>query len=263
MKRLIMAGALFASACTPPATQETANTVEPSLPPVSLPVADHAGNRMEALTQNGAQWCTGDGAWCVAQEGSGVTITRAGQAAGAVALSEVEQGESWAVWPQIVRLGRNDETALIGVTRTTHQMYSGGGGEASQLVLYAVDSGVVNEAVRMPLGASSMIRACFDEDDERQRAGACHDQYTFVTRISLDEAAAKDAPRIILETAAGSFPGRVTRNADALEAPALTEADLVWAHDETCSYRRTYARGADGLYTPDQELPRCADYLEP
>ena len=74
---------------------------------------------------------------------------------------------------------------------------------------------------------------------------------------------AEGAPHIVLETAAGSYPGRVTRNADSLEAPALTQADLVWAHDETCSYRRTYSQGADGLYAPDQALPACSDYLEP
>ena len=112
-------------------------------------------------------------------------------------------------------------------------------------------------------GAAAMIRACFDEDDEEQRAGACHDQYTFVTRISLDEGVSEGAPRIMLETAAGSYPGRVTRQADSLEQAPLTQADLVWAQDATCSYRRTYTRSADGLYAPDQPLPPCTDYLEP
>jgi hypothetical protein len=115
----------------------------------------------------------------------------------------------------------------------------------------------------MPLDASSMVRACFDEADETQRAGACHDEYRFVSRISLNEGVAEGAPQIVLETAAGSYPGRVTRSADSTEAPALTQADLVWAQDSTCSFRRTYSRGADGLYTPDQALPPCADYLEP
>jgi len=84
-----------------------------------------------------------------------------------------------------------------------------------------------------------------------------------VTRISLDEGVADGSPRIILETAAGSYPGAVTRTADSLEQPALTEADLVWAQDQTCTFRRTYTRGPDGLYAPDQPLPGCSDYLEP
>lgn len=264
MKRLMIAAALLACACTPPAAQENApNTAEPSLPPVTLPVADQAGNRMEALSQATERWCTGDGVWCAVNDGVGVVVMRGGQQFGSIAVGEPGENNSWDAWPVIVRVGRNDDSALLGVVFTTNQMYSGGGGQASQLILYSVSGGAVNEVVRLPLGAHSDVRACFSEDDEKQRAGACHDQYTFVSRISLDEMVAEGAPRIILETAAGSYPGRVTRNSDSTEAPALTEADLVWSQDETCSYRRTYSQGADGLYTPDQPLPACADYLEP
>ncbi|MCC6786799.1 MAG: hypothetical protein IT547_03090 [Hyphomonadaceae bacterium] len=263
MKRFMVAAAMLACACTPPATENTPNTAEPSLPGVTLPIADQAGNRMEALSQLSERWCTGDGVWCAVNDGAGVTVTKGGAVVGAVGVPESEEGHEWDSWPVIVRVGRDDNAVLVGITQTIRQMYSGGGGEATQLVLYSVHGGAANEVVRMPLSASSDVRACFNPDDERQRAGACHDQYTFVTRISLDESVAEGAPRIVLETAAGSYPGRVTRNADSLEAPALTQADLVWAHDEMCSYRRTYAQGADGLYTPDQPLPPCTDYLEP
>jgi hypothetical protein len=264
MKRLMIAAvAMLACACTPPAAENAPDTSEPSLPEVTLPLADQAGNSMEALSLDSERWCTGDGVWCAVNDGAGVTVTKGGVSVGTIAVAETENGNQWAAWPAIVRIGRDDNSVLVGITQTTHQMYSGGGGEASQLVLYSVSGGAANEVVRMPLSASSMVRACFDEDDQTQRAGACHDEYRFVTRISLDEAAAEGAPRILLETAAGSYPGRLTRNADSLEAQPLAEADLVWARDETCSYRRTYSLGADGLYTPDQPLPACADYLEP
>lgn len=259
----MIAAALLACACTPPAAQEETNNDEPSLPAVTLPMADQAGNRMEALTQYGKSWCTSDRAWCVVQDGAGVQVGRGGQTAGSIAVGEAGDGNEWVVWPMIARVGRDDASALVGVVLTTTQMYSGGGGMASQLILYSVEGGAANEAVRIPLTASSMIRACFDEDDQQQRAGACHDQYSFVTRISLEVGTSEGAPRILLETAAGSFPGRVTRQADSLEQPPLTQADLVWARDATCSYRRTYARGADGLYAPDQPVPPCSDYLEP
>lgn len=263
MKRLMTAAALLACACTPPAAQNAANTAEPSLPSVTLPIADQAGNRMETLTQNGERWCTSDGLWCVTTlDDSTVSARQENGAATTIPITDVAEGDSWGLWPRVVRIG-GDESVLLGVVRTTHQMYSGGGGEASQLVLYAVRDGIANETVRMPLSGGAHVRACFGEDDEKQRAGACHDQYTFVTRISLDESVSEGAPKILLETAAGSYPGRVTRNADSLEQPPLTQADLVWARDATCSYRRTYARGADGLYAPDQPLPACADYLEP
>ncbi len=265
MKRLMIAAiAVLASACTPPATIENAaDTAEPSLPAVTLPLADQAGNRMEALSQASERWCTADGVWCAVSDGAGVVVMRGGAQFGSIAVGEPGENNSWDAWPVIVRVGRDDDAALLGVVFTTNQMYSGGGGQASQLILYSVANGVANEVTRMPLAASSDVRACFDEDDTKQRAGACHDQYTFVTRISLDETVAEGAPRILLETAAGSYPGRVTRNADSLEGAPLTQADLVWAHDPTCSYRRTYERGDDGLYAPDQPLPACTDYLEP
>jgi hypothetical protein len=265
MKRLMIAAAvLLASACSPPATEQaTGDTAEPSLPGVTLPVADQAGNRMEALTQNGDRWCTGDGVWCTANDGAGITVTKGGASAGMIALATPEDGDAWEGWPVIVRVGRSDESAIVGVVHTDNEPYSGGGGAASHLALYSVNGGAANEVVRMPFNASSMVRVCFDEADETQRAGACHDEYRFVTRISLDEGVAEGAPKIVLETAAGTYPGRVSRNADSLEAPALTEADLVWTRDETCSFRRIYSRGAEGLYRPDQPLPACSDYLEP
>lgn len=263
MKRFMIAAALLAYACTPPSSDEAAlNTAEPSLPGVTLPAADRAGNRMEALSLTNERLCTSDGLWCAVNDGASVTVLKGGESIGMFGVAEPEGADEWSVWPVIIRIGDNDRV-LVGITRTARQMYSGGGGDATQLVLYSVEGGAVNEVVRMPLEASSTIRACFDEDDETQRAGACHDEYKFVTRISLDEGVAEGAPKIILETAAGSYPGRVTRDADTLEAPPLTQADLVWAQDATCSYRRTYSQDADGLYTPDQPLPACADYLEP
>jgi hypothetical protein len=215
------------------------------------------------LTQNGDAWCTGDGVWCATPDGAGVQMTRGGQAAGSLAVGEPGEGNAWEVWPVIVRVGRNDDGALVGVAFSTRAMYSGGGGESTQIYLYNVSGGVANEAVRIPLSASKMIRACFAETDQERRGGACHDEYSFVTRISLDEGVAEGAPRIMLETAAGAFPSGAAVNNDSAEEPPLTQADLVWSQDATCSYRRTYTRGADGIYAPDQPLPACADYLEP
>lgn len=265
MKRLMIAAAvLLANACTPPATEEAApETHEPMLDSVMLPLADQAGNRMEALTQNGQSWCTGDGVWCATPDGAGVQVTRGGQTAGSIAVGEAGDGNEWVVWPVIVRVGRDDASALVGVAMTERQMYSGGGGESTELYLYNVAGGAVNETVRMPLGASKMIRACFDEADSGRRGGACHDEYAFVSRISLDEEVSEGAPRLFLQTAAGAFPSGAALNTDSAEEPPLTQADLVWSSDATCSYRRTYTRAADGLYAPDQPLPACADYLEP
>jgi hypothetical protein len=243
MKRMIIAlTTLLVAACAPAAPTEPPGP--PELDAVTLPLADQAGNRMEALTQNGARWCTEDNVWCV--EGAAVTATFA---SGAPAVTLPAEGE---IWPVIVRSG---ESAL--------QMYSGGGGRAQHLTLYDVAGGAAREVARMPLSGSADIRACFDEADERQRAGACRDEYQFISRLLIDETVASGPPVLILETEAGSYPGRVTRTADSLEQPPLTDADLVWAQDESCTFRRTYTRGADGLYAPNEPLPGCSDYLEP
>jgi len=260
MKTLIVAAALLVCACSPAANTTTATTAastanaEPVLTPIALPVSDHAGNRMEALTQNGDRWCTTDVAWCVV----GAEDTQHSVLHGARAVVLPGAG---AAWPSIIRVGADG--ALVGVVNTDEQMYSGGGGSASHVTLYDISGAAAREVATLPLSGAVDIRACFSEADQRNRADACSDQYTFVTRVGLDESVASGAPRITLETSAGTFPGHVSRGADSTQAPALQAADLVWWHDDTCSYHRVFNRGANGLYTPDQPLPACSDYLEP
>lgn len=257
MKKLVVAAAMLVCACSPgtlAVVHPGGTGAEPTLPPVALPAADDAGNRMEVLTLNGGRFCTSDAAWCVsATAGSPASVTHGDQT---VALPG--EGNPWG---NIVRVGAG--SALIGIVTNDIQTYSGGGGNAAHLKLYEVSGNTAREVATLPLGAALDIRACFSEEDQRNRADACSDQYTFVTRIGLDESVSRGAPRITLETSAGTFPGHVSRGADSTEASPLQAADLVWWHDDTCSYHRTFNRGADGLYAPDQPLPACSDYLEP
>ena len=253
MKRLLIAAAIAClAACSPPVAQEEAYNGPPNLDGVMLPLGDMAEHRMEALTQNGARWCTEDNVWCV----EGGTVT-ASFIPGSPPIALPSEGE---VWPAIIRDG---ETALVGVISEDQQMYSGGGGSAQHVTLYEIANGAAREVLRMPYAASAMIRACFSEEDETTRGGACHDEYAFVTRIFIDETNTSPYPVIMLETAAGSYPGPLTRAEDSAERGPLTEADLVWAQDAECTFSRTYTRAEDGLYAPDQPLPGCADYLEP
>ncbi len=255
MKRTMIALAALACACAP-AANDGAEAPEgpPELAPVTLPVADGAGNRMEALRQSGSRWCTGDDAWCV--ETADGTPPRVLHGGAEIALPA--PGEAW---PNIVRIG--DDAALVGVASTTEEMYSGGDARATWLTLYEVSAGAAREVLRLPLSAAARIRACFSEEDYQSRAQSCHDEYAFDTRVSLDESVASGRPHIVLETAAATYPGRVSRSEDSLERPPLEESDLVWARDDTCSYRRTFAPGANGAYAPNEPLPACADYLEP
>lgn len=257
MKRMIIAAAALLCACTPtPAAKSEA-------PPASAPLADAAGNRLEALTDSAGRWCTGDGVWCVAAvDEVNVNVTRGEQAAAGFAVDAAPDGGSWAIWPHIVRVGRNDESVFVGVTRTANQMYSGGGGSATTLTLYGISSGAPADVLSAPLSGDVTIRACFGEEDMEARHGACHDEYAFAGALTLDETVAEGAPRFILTTEATTFPGRVSRNQDSTTAPPLQQSDLVRWRDDVCSYRRVATRQG-GAYVWNEPLPPCSDYLEP
>lgn len=242
------------AACTQEAPPAAPGPSEPpSLEAVALPIIDQAGNRQEALTQNGARWCTGDSALCIVDIEGGARVIS--EDAG---VSLAADGE---IWPMVIRASSGH--ALVGVIVSEEQMYSGGGGRAQYLVLYDVADSEAREALRLPYSGSLDIRACFTEEDQTARADACQDQYSFVSRVRLDESVASGDPRIVLETAAGTYPGRVSRGEDSRERGALSAADLFWAKDDVCSYRRTFSRGPTGAYAPDADLPACSDYLEP
>lgn len=268
MKRLLITAALLVCACTPPPAAEAPpvdTSAEPHLDAVTLPVSDAAGNHMEALSQNGDAWCSADALWCVRGGEHEWSVVHGAE----VSALPVSGDGDVSVWPILIRTTA-DGAVHVGLVQSIQQMYSGGGASSAHVTIYEVtptNPGIrAHAAATLPLSGSADIRACFDEDDEQQRARACSDQYTFVTRVSLDETVSQGAPRIVLETAAASYPGRMTRGADSLAAPPLQESDLVWARDETCTYRRVFSRtGAPlaGAYIPDAPLPPCTDYLEP
>lgn len=251
MKRLLVVAVILGACAQQPAEVDAGAPSD--LAPVTLPITDAAGNRMEALTQNGARWCSADNAWCVEADESGA---RAINSATTIAL-----GAPADVWPNVIRDA--DGSVVVGLIRTESQMYSGGGGEAGQLELHSIANGITQEAGVLPYSGSLMIRACFNEENQRARRDACHDEYDFATRISLNEATTSGPAQILLETAATTYPGRLNRNEDSTEQPPLQASDLVRWRDPDCSYRRTYAREANGRYAPDQPLPDCSQYLEP
>jgi hypothetical protein len=226
----------------------------PKLTPVDLPQSDGAGNRLEALTGDGGVSCTADGIWCIWSEGSPAWEGRPTPEQKRI---EIEG----APWPYIIRVGA--EGAIYGVVETEEQMSSGGSASAQRVTLFQHGPDRATRLAVLPLSSNISIRACFSPDNEQQRAGACLDEYRFVSRVRLDESVTSGPPRIVLETAAASFPGRVTRQADSLERPPLAQADLVWATDDVCSFRRTFSQSSAGPYAPDAALPACSDYLEP
>lgn len=175
MKRIAISVLMLASACAqpaPPAAVTNPRAGQPFLEAPALPLADGAGNRMEELAQrDDGGFCTADGAWCV-RLGAPAQVTHEDATTALPAFAE--EAYEREVWDVIIRIA-GDASALIGIEEQTHQMYSGGDAGARHVTLYEVSNGGAREILTLPTSGAADIRACFSEDDERQRAGACRD----------------------------------------------------------------------------------------
>ena len=247
----------------------------------------------DADTTNVSPQCTADRAWCLSIEIDSESAVREvflGVYDGRQSIDEREvwrhalanedfyEGPRFTLWPRIVRLGNSalsvvaqgealDSAVLIGVEARTSAGYSGGAASATDLQLLlatrSVEGVKLRRVMNVPVAGWSMIRACFSEDHMAQRAGACHDEYTFEGTLTLDPQG-EGMPRFGYQTRATSFPGPVSRWEDSLQNPPLDESDLVTVVDEACSYRRTFVHDpAAGAYRPDSPLPACEDYTVP
>lgn len=255
----------------------------------SLPA--NTDNDGDAETTNSPPQCTADRAWCVVIERD--SATREVLLGVFDGRQHIDQRDIWrhalgnedfygrlgiTLWPRIVRLGAGalsvvaqgeapDSAALIGVETRTNEGYSGGAASATDLQLLlatrSLEAVKLRRVLNVTVAGWSMIRACFSEDDMAQRAGACHDEYTFEGTLTLDPQG-EGMPRFGYQTRATSFPGPVSRWEDSLQNPPLDESDLVTVVDEACSYRRTFVHDpAAGAYRPDSPLPACEDYTVP
>lgn len=158
-----------------------------------------------------------------------------------------------------------DGALIVRVQRDRRTMFSGGWASASfvELVRAPRGDGAAETLFLAPASGGIGIRACFGEEDMSNRRGACHDEYQFDGTLTLDPAARTGPPRFLLETRARSYPGRRSRSEDSTQARPLRRADLAWADDPVCSYRRVFtADPASGRYEPDAPLPPCDDYLD-
>ncbi|MEN5146352.1 hypothetical protein [Brevundimonas diminuta] len=215
--------------------------------------------------------CTADRRWCALIEASetdeqlvlrlydGLPSGRA-----PVASRSIESEVSEGFWKPgaILRRAGSDEI-ILGADMELQAMYSGGGGMSSHRTLVRFIPGQTpQEILSVPLSGSLMIRACFGEEDMKQRAGACHDEYEFEAELKTDGDAFP--PRLTYASTATTFPGRVSRNEDSLANPPLKPKDLVKAIDAECSVQRVFTFDpALSAYVPDAPLPDCGDYTVP
>jgi hypothetical protein len=177
-------------------------------------------------------------------------------------LSSANEEASLRLWPQLIRF---EGGILAGVETEVRAMYSGGGGGSTTLHLIAFLPGQPPFGVlSVPQSANMMIRACFGELDIKQRAGACHDEYSFDASLAVTGASAAGMPTLRYRSQATSFPGRVSRSKDSLAARPLRKRDLVTVTDPQCSYQRIYRFAPDARgYVPDTPPPDCSNYTVP
>ena len=96
----------------------------------------------------------------------------------------------------------------------------------------------------------------------RDRLGACSDGYSFSATLGLDRTVKSGFPRLVYQTQATSFPGKVSRDRDSTTMPPLRKQDLVTAEDPQCTYKRTFQfKKTTGVYVPDKPLPDCSNYI--
>lgn len=178
------------------------------------------------------------------------------------ALSEAGEYASLELWPTLIRF---DGGLLAGVETQINASYSGGGGGAATLHLIAFLPGQAPfEVLSIPVRTSLTIRACFTERDMKQRAGACHDEYSFDASLALTGGSAAGMPVLRYRSEATSFPGAVSRSRDSLAARPLRKRDIVTVTDRRCSYQRLYRFApTTSRYAPDTPPPDCSDYTEP
>lgn len=174
-----------------------------------------------------------------------------------------EYGEPFfALWPHLVH--EPDGAVAVGLLATRRTGFSGGGALATRLIMVRVAPGAAEatEVLTVPAEGSAMIRACFSEEDMRQRREACHDEYELNGTLTLAPDDGSGRARFQFATRARTYPGEVRRWEDSGERPPLRRRDLVWADDAACSYQRTFSYDpAAGRYLADSPLPDCGQFL--
>lgn len=226
---------------------------------------------VEQLRSQRGLLCTADRTWCVKKAAGeeALDVYKAGQfAAHPVASVPMPKGGDigeveGTPWGAIIRFGAPDQgVALVGVTLTERQMYSGGGASVDRLALYEIREGRPPlKAIELPLSSSIMIRACFTPQDQRARRDACHDEYDFTATLSP---LPQDPSRLLYRSRAETFPGKVSRGEDSNAKTALRKQDLRHVIDPACSLTRVLTRNpSTGALTWDKPLPPCSDFLEP
>lgn len=256
----------------------------PLLIAAAQPVAAPANIVVELVADEGGRHCLPDKSLCLELPGEGKDeggreLRLSSPAAGdggviSLPLPYGADGKGISLWPNIVPVpAANEEGAkpaaefLVGVIEQERAMYSGGGGSGGRLHLLRVGlaphaAGLV-EVLDTVWDSSLMIRACFSEQDMKDRLGACHDEYSFTGALGAAASDGGELPALTLRTTATAYP-QTSRRTEDNSGAKLKKSDLTQWKDLECSYTRIlHHNPATGRYEMDRPAPDCSVYTTP
>ncbi|HKX89067.1 MAG TPA: hypothetical protein VJM13_07650 [Sphingopyxis sp.] len=191
-----------------------------------------------------------------------------------VALPRGLDAQSLSLWPKLVPIERASESGtqlapeyLVGVIAEERAMYSGGGGSGGRLHLLQLGMAPhaigLREVFDVVWDSSLMIRACFSEQDMKDRLGACHDEYSFRGTLAAAPNDGGELPALTYRSFATAYPMTSRRTEDNSEQK-LKKSDLAQWSDPECSYTRTLRYNpATSRYEMDRAAPDCSVYTTP
>lgn len=179
------------------------------------------------------------------------------------------------LWPHAVWVRGGDEAGsveglemLVGVVGEQRAMYSGGGGSGSRLHLLRFGMaphaiGLGGEVLDVAWDSSLMIRACFSEQDAKDRLDACHDEYEYKAVLKPGPDDGGELPSLTYRSFATAYP-QTSRRSEDNSGQKLKHSDLAEWKDPECSYERVLRfNNATGRYEMDRPAPDCSVYTEP
>lgn len=157
---------------------------------------------------------------------------------------------------------------LFGIVMNRSESYSGGGASERKLQFFKAEPKDANilsvSSIGDPIsfGASSMIRACFSEEDQQLRRNICHDEYDLNVTLRLKPTLVNDLPAFLYISKATTTPGFASRdqdNSDAARLRTMKAADFKPRTDRRCTFtRQLQVNARRTIYS--LKVPDCSAY---
>jgi len=178
-------------------------------------------------------------------------------------LSPVDDYAKFFFDDKIIDLGNSNY--LISTLEHNSTMYSGGGASVDTLHLFKLSKTgaswkLSGELLNIPYRGSKMIRACFSEQDMKDRHGVCHDEYDYSAVITINKGSNGEFPNLIYNAIATDYPASSKLDKD--NSVKIKKSDLYRKKDMGCTFTRMIRfDNKIKQYKLDKPIPNCYDYL--